>query len=493
VTDPPILLPDDARHDIQGFLTSGYGYLPLTAYFFLRIAEVAAARRWLQALLPSITTAAEWLRPDERAQARLSAVNVCFTAAGLSAYGLADAALCTFPPEFREGMTAPARSRVLGDTDGSGPDRWEFGGPDADPIHALVLVHAKDDSTLEAVCREMRGLLDATAGAIRESVTTNQRGFRPAGDYEPFGFRDGVAQPKILGISGHGVPTGEFILGYVNHYGLIPATPVVPADLDPAAVLAPLDNPYHAGRAARDFGRHGSFVVYRKLKQDVAGFWQFMRHEAGRLGATAETDAMIRLASKCVGRWPSGAPLALAPDRDAPELAAQNEFGYAADPDGLACPIGAHVRRTHPRDDLKPYPPPQSLSMSDAHRLLRRGRVYGRPLDQPAPAAFADDSQERGLHFLCVNASIRSQFEFVQQTWCNNPHFGGLYDNKDPLIGDHGGDGQAKSHMTIPTRAGLERTAALPRFVTVRAGAYFFMPSLRALRFLSRVDGAIGQ
>ena len=155
--------------------------------------------------------------------------------------------------------------------------------------------------------------------------------------------------------------------------------------------------------------------------------------------------------------------------------------------------------------------------MSEAHRLLRRGRTFGPPLfdpmllQQPSTDAarralhdLQDDGQPRGIHFFCVNASISSQFEFVQQTWCNNPRVGGLHDNKDPVIGDHGGDGQPASHMTIPRSSSeppaggrdvprdaavaLERTAALPRFVTVRAGGYLFMPGLTALSFLARQD-----
>ena len=96
--------------------------------------------------------------------------------------------------------------------------------------------------------------------------------------------------------------------------------------------------------------------------------------------------------------------------------------------------------------------------------------------------ALADDGRARGIHFFCINASIRSQFEFVQQTWCNNPRFGGLHDNKDPITGDNDRTDQPSSHMTIP---GRQRTGPLPRFVTVRAGAYLFMPSITALRFLA--------
>jgi hypothetical protein len=164
--------------------------------------------------------------------------------------------------------------------------------------------------------------------------------------------------------------------------------------------------------------------------------------------------------------------------------------------------MGAHVRRTNPRDVIRPNPAQQSLSMSEAHRLIRRGRVYGPPLfdprllEDPGSVAAAgalrdlpDDGRARGTHFLCVNASIRSQFEFVQQTWCNNPHFGGLHDNKDPIAGDAARAGEAPSRMTIPGRPTL-RTEAFPRFVTVKAAAYFFMPGLAALRFLAQMPNA---
>jgi hypothetical protein len=136
--------------------------------------------------------------------------------------------------------------------------------------------------------------------------------------------------------------------------------------------------------------------------------------------------------------------------------------------------------------------------MSEAHRLLRRARVFGRQVVHPSllsdvanggGARTAVDPEDvggaRGIHFFCVNADIRRQFEFVQQTWCNNPRFGGLNDNKDPLIGDNDRADAPPSHMTIPRRPVRIRTAALPRFVTVRAGAYLFMPSLTALRFLA--------
>jgi len=499
----PPAINDAALADIQGFLTSGYGHLAETAYLFVRIADASAARRWIDRLIPEITTSSRWPKSATtgRAIKPASAINIAFTAAGLAACGVPSSVLCTFAPEFREGIATPERSQILGDRDDSDPARWEIGGPATAPIHAIVIVHADSEATLDKVCAAQRARF-AESGGVIEIAGSVQRGHRPSTDREPFGFHDGIAQPAIRGFGPDaGVPTGEFILGYLNHYGLIPPAPVVPLALDPGDVLPIFENDYHVGEGLRDLGRNGSYVVYRKLQQDVAAFWRFMRSEAARLGHD-DAEYIVWLASKCVGRWPSGAPLALAPERDDPAIGKRDAFLYAPDPDGLRCPLGAHVRRSNPRDVLKPYEVPQSQHMTEAHRLLRRGRAYGPPLFDAALlegpsssvaramlASIEDDGVARGIHFVCVNASIRSQFEFVQQTWCNNPRFGGLNDNKDPIIGDHRLDDESPSVMTIPGSKSSLRTSALPRFVTVRGGAYFFMPSLTALQFLAAMGG----
>jgi len=494
----PARLSEDALGDIQGFLTSGYGHLPLATYLFLQFHDRARAQAWLEQLAPSITSSAPWpVAPDGTKIKPWSAVNLALTAAGLAALGLPPRVLCSFPIEFQEDIARPHRSAILGDTDESAPARWEVGGSENPPIHAAVLVHANSPLEMDRVCEAQRRLVQATAGAVSEISSAVQTGYRPESNREPFGFRDGMGQPSIQGLTGKGVPTGEFILGYLNHYGIIAPTPVVDADLDGATILPPLENPYHAHPALRDLGRNGSYVVYRKLQQDVAGFWQFMKREASRARGGEDPAHMVWLASRLVGRWPSGAPIAVTPDTDSPRLGDHDEFLYKDDPDGFACPLGAHVRRVNPRDVIKPYGHEQSLSMSEAHRLLRRGRVFGPPLFDPqvldAPASpggevlrdLRDDGEPRGIHFLCVNASIKSQFEFVQQTWCNNPRFSGLHDNKDPIAGNNGCPGDPPSYMTIPGGPVPLRTAAVPRFVTVKGGAYLFMPSLAALRFLA--------
>jgi Dyp-type peroxidase family len=496
---------DDVLADIQGFITSGYGHLSHAAYLFVQVHDPGQAQRWLGRLAPAITSARPWpIAPDGQKVKPSVTLNIAFSAEGLAAFGLPPEVLCTFSPEFREGMAHPIRSRILGDTEESDPIEWELGGTGKPPIHAVLVVHAASETGLEAACRAQRTLLDDAAGGVVELPGNIQSGYRPDGDHEPFGFHDGISQPSIAGITGDGVPTGEFILGYQNHYQIIPPAPVVPAALDRHAVLPPLANPYHASQQLRDLGINGSYVVYRKLQQDVAGFWQFMKREAVRTTGAEDTGQMIWLASRCVGRWPSGAPLVLAKDADDPRAGDRDDFLYGDDPDGLACPLGAHIRRTNPRDVIKPYANAQSLSMSEAHRLLRRARAFGPALFDPSmlsdPAnmdsrkallELADDGLARGIHFFCINANIRSQFEFVQQTWCNNPRFGGLNDNKDPILGDNARTDQTSSHMIIPRRPVRVRTAALPRFVKVRGGAYLFMPSLTALRFLAASSAGV--
>jgi deferrochelatase/peroxidase EfeB len=492
-------LPQAALDEIQGFITSGYGHLRYSAYLFVHIENPVSARQWLQRVTPLMTTSRPWPVDNNGKPVKPStAINLALTAEGLVACGLPRAALRTFAPEFVEGMASGQRARILGDSGASAAAHWEIGGPNNEALHAVVIVHAQDAATLEATYKGQRALF--TDAGLREVANGLQLGCRPQSECEPFGFRDGIAQPAMRGLDDEGstgVPPGEFVLGYENHYGLIAPTPVVPANLDPQDMLPRLANPYHAGLDLRDFGCNGSYIVYRKLRQDVAGFWRFMRHEAMRISGNADTARMIWLAAKCLGRWPSGAPLALAPHVDDPQLASRDDFLYGNDAKGYGCPLGAHVRRTNPRDMLKPYPAKQSLSMTEAHRILRRGRVFGEPLfdlhilqrkrtpeEEHALLNIADDGQPRGIHFIGINASIKSQFEFIQQGWCNNPRFGGLNENLDPVIAGTAAGGIA-SRMTIPGKPAGIRTAPLQHFVSVSGGAYLFLPAVSALRFLA--------
>jgi Dyp-type peroxidase family len=493
----PVRLLEEALEDVQGFITSAYGHLPFSAYLFVHFHQAPGARQWLSSIADSVTTSARWRTPDGTPRKPSSALNVAFTAPGLASLGVPAPVLCTFPGEFREGMASGRRSHILGDADRSAPEHWQLGGSRTPPVHAMLLLHGASAAAIAGACEAQRSVLEAAGGAVAEIPGSAQEGRRPEDGREPFGFHDGIAQPTILGVAGRGVPTGEFILGYLNHYQLIPPTPVVPAAVDPRGVLPASLNPYHPPNGFRDLGQNGSYIVYRKLHQDVAAFWRAMTGDA-RLQSVEDVSSgaqraglrglataspgptppprppggSVWHASRAVGRWPGGAPVSVAPDADDPAFARHDAFYYSDDPSN-ACPLGAHIRRSNPRDILEPYGVQESLSMTEAHRLLRRGRVFGPPLfdhrllDPPITAASADalarledDGRERGVHFLCVCASISSQFEFVQQTWCINPRFGGLDGQPDPLL----------------------------RFITTMGGAYFFMPGMRALRFLATVE-----
>ena len=448
-------------HDIQGLVARGYGNLPAARFLLLSIGDPGAARRWLGSV--AVT------RGDERPED--AAVNVALTSAGLERLGLDAATLAMFSNEFVAGMTTPHRRRILGDTGSDAPETWDWGGPDG-RIHALLLLYVKDATKLD-------GLDEAPAGfeVVRRLDTSDLDGF------EPFGFRDGVSQPIVEGLSKTGPPetivkAGEFVLGYVNEYGLYTDRPLVN---DGRGVLP--NDPQGSGKA--DLGRNGSYLVVRQLRQDVAAFWQFVDG-----AAEGDPAKRLRLAAKMVGRWPSGAPLVLAPDADVPALAEANDFAYhEQDRRGTRCPVGAHIRRTNPRDSLDPAPgTSRSFEVNRRHRLLRRGREYGPPL-APEDALAGDDGAERGLHFMCLNANIQRQFEFVQHTWLNNPKFAGLYDDSDPITAPSIPNGGT---FTIPTEGVRERVTGVPRFVSVKGGGYFFLPGVAALRYLAGIGGEPG-
>ena len=464
------------RDDIQGLVASGYGHLPHAAYLLFAIDEPVAAGDWLARLVDAVTTA--------RARVERRAVGVALTATGLAAIGVPERVRDGFALEFTTGMTDDAhRRRILGDVGPSAPEGWVWGGPDSRAIDVLLLLFGESEGELEALTEQQ---LEDVHGAklvrrLGASTTT----------FDHFGFRDAISQPFIAGLrSGppaQTIQTGEFLLGYPNEYHQYTDRPLIDAREDPSELL-PDDA---AGSGLRDLGRNGTYLVFRHLSQDVPGFWQWVdKSVTGNGNGTADRgareQARTALASKIVGRWPGGAPLTLSPDRDDPELATAADFGYfRQDRDGLRCPIGAHVRRSHPRDSLDPNPgTADSIKIDKHHRLLRRGRKYGSVLSPEAALATAPGGgDERGLHFICLCASIERQFEFVQHTWVNSPKFDGLYEDPDPLLW---GGSRTFTVQAAPVR---KRYLDLPPFIQTRGGGYFFLPGARALRYLASVAG----
>jgi Dyp-type peroxidase family len=462
--------------DIQGLFARGYGDLRAAVFLLLGIEDAAAARRFVGDAAGGVTTAEA--RPEERA------LNLAFTSSGLARVGLPEGAIEQFSNEFVNGMTTPHRSRILGDLDENAPERWDWGGTAGPQVDLALLLYARDAAALQRLEAEQMSALAAGGLVLRHRLGTSD-----LDDFEPFGFRDGLSQPFIEGLAKVGPPertvrAGEFVLGYPNEYGLYTDRPLLDAASDPASVL-PRD-PEGSGRA--DLGRNGSYLVFRQLQQDVPGFWRYVDSVTRRRDGSSDPQARLRLASKMVGRWPSGAPLTLAPDADDPSLAGENDFGYhELDARGARCPVASHIRRTHPRDSLDPRPGTNdSWEINRRHRILRRGREYGTSLTIDE-ALSGGDTTARGLNFICLNANIQRQFEFISHTWMNNPKFDRLRDDADPLAGPSAPYGGT---FTIPTAGTRERVTGIPRFISVKGGAYFFLPGLAALRYLAGIPSS---
>lgn len=463
-------------HEIQGIVLNGYGHLDHSRFIFLKIADAQAARRWLRGVSDRISSAKRRGREDELPG---SQANIGFTLSGLEKLGVPRATLNEFPREFQMGMASPERSRKLGDVGASAPEGWQFGGPNSAPFDCLLMLYSRDKATLDHVMQRDFGGPLASDG-LEEVIRQNSE---RKGSNEPFGFRDGISQPGIQGSGQKAVPgqtiikAGEFLLGHVDEYGDVTPAPAIASEVDPGGILA--RDSSRSGH--RSFGYNGSFLVFRKLAQDVGGFHRFLDEAACNADGSKNPERAKLLSAKMIGRWPSGAPLTLAPDKDDPRLGASkyhnNAFGFAAsDPNGFACPVGAHIRRANPRDALAfPADPHRSLQIANRHRIIRRGRPY----HDNSPAGGAPP--EQGLLFMAVNATFHRQFEFIQQSWLNNPKFNGLYEERDPLNSVDAGGGM----ITIPAKPVRERIRGLPRFVTVRGGGYFFLPSIRALNFLA--------
>lgn len=460
--------------DIQGLVARGYGKLKAACYVVLQIQDATEAHDWISTLSDKITPAS--IRPSE------TALQIAFTVEGLRKLGLTEEELKSFSRQFWEGMTDATRAQFLGDVEESSPEKWRWGGPDT-PAHVLLLLFSKDQTTLDT---EYAAIAGKWKGVSEVAYLGTHIFDSPL---EHFGFSDGIAQPIIDGLSRTGPPAntlapGEFVLGYKNEYDKIPLSPKVASSRDTSRRLPKID--VENGQEAADLGRNGTYLVFRELEQDVKAFWEFVSKASKELHGTSDHDKRLSVGAKMVGRWPSGAPMTLCPEEDNPDKATHDSFGYREnDAKGLSCPMGAHIRRTNPRDALEGSCE-ESVTVSNRHRILRRGRPYGAPisrtLDVDEILAAEKNHEECGLHFLGINTDISRQFEFIQNTWINNPKFAGLYSDADPLMGNHEGKYGTYTMQSRPVR---KRITGIKRFVEVRGGAYFFLPGLRALRFLS--------
>jgi Dyp-type peroxidase family len=489
--------------DVQGLVRFGFGHLPEACFLLVRVEEAAAARSWLGKV--SITTAETLTNLPE------TALQVAFTRPGLEALGVPSNVIQTFSPEFITGMSAEdGRSRRLGDVGANAPKGWRWGGPDNVP-HLLLMLYARQVEGAKWK-QTVMAMLPASGLSVLQCLDSAVRD-----GYEPFGFRDDISQPqldwnrerKAGGDAqldyGNLVALGEFLLGYPNEYGQYTDRPLVRAEDDPSALLHPV-----AGQPdMHDLGRNGTYLVFRHLRQDVQGFWQFLDKQAN-----ADPEVRQALAEAMVGRTREGAPLVGTTDRAIPGVGPKpedirlNQFTFTSDSGGIRCPFGAHIRRANPRNADLPDGArgllgrlirilgfcresirTDTIASTRFHRLLRRGRKYGTKLTpEQAIRSGQSDGEERGLHFICLNANIGRQFEFVQNAWLMNSKFNGLTDESDALLGNRthiGGGSGANSFSLRKHRGAPRRITGLPQFVTVRGGAYFFLPGIQAVRYFA--------
>jgi deferrochelatase/peroxidase EfeB len=489
-------------NDIQGLVRFAFGKMNEACFYLVRIKDVGAARSWLASA--PVTSARTLVPPPQ------TALQVAFTVDGLRALRVPEESIAGFAPEFLAGMTEESRSRRLGDVGENGPDKWRWGHADCKP-HLVVMMYGQKGKMAECEAEFKRPSWDVAFEVMARLGTDD------LGDVEPFGFVDGISQPAvdwegkrtIKGdqlVYGNLVSLGEFLLGYSNEYNEYTDRPLLDPDSKGALDLLPaLDQPQK-----KDLGRNGTYLVIRTLVQDVRGFWQFADK------ATDSVQERKRLAEKMVGRALDGKPLVPLQNQPiegvGPEEKdrAYNQFTFDSDPVGLKCPLGAHARRANPRNSDFPNPVkgPVShlvqtlgfgrkgvrddlMSSTRFHRLVRRGREYGPGLtEEQALQPPQPNESENGLHFICINANIARQFEFVQSAWLISTKFDGMSEESDPMMGDREPVAGCPEPNTfsIPREGGLrERCSGLPQFITVRGGAYFFLPSLRALRYFASV------
>lgn len=487
--------------DIQGLVRFGYGALSEACFLLLNIRDARAARSWLMSA--PVSAAVELSRPPE------TALQVAFTREGLQALGVADDVLAGFSAEFLSGMAGQeSRSRRLGDVGANSPQYWQWGGAGRVP-HMVAMLYAQPDR-LEAWKQTIQGTQWDLAFHVLDCLpTSNLFGV------EPFGFNDGVSQPtpdwkrqrNLNGDQleyGNILTLGEFLLGYENEYGKYTDRPLLNPDAPPSLLLPFAEDTPNK----RDLGRNGTYLVFRQLRQDVRGFWRFLDRQTG-----SSPQARKNLAESMVGRRMNGDPLLSAVSQPIagldPKTALQNQFTYESDSDGIRCPFGAHIRRANPRNaDLPPgsteligrllhtlgFDNPgyrdDVIASTRFHRLLRRGREYGPGLSPDQAVADGPDTGEHGIHFICIAANILRQFEFVQNAWIMGTKFDALTEESDSLLGNREPIAGCPftNTFSVPQESGVRtRITDLPQFVIVRGGAYFFMPSLSAVRYLAAI------
>ncbi|HSB93745.1 MAG TPA: hypothetical protein VLC28_11520 [Flavitalea sp.] len=483
--------------DIQGYIIRGYAHLQYSRFVILKITGAGSARQWLGTIVDDITPATH---VHDKSKLSNTSLNIAFTSAGLAKLGMEKDNVDSFNLEFREGMVTPHRQRILGDFGASDPAHWNWGNNSDDSTHLVLMIFGRNKETCLDYYEKLKQ--QYTNHGLQEHRRFD--GQTLPKNKEHFGFRDGISQPVIEGSGRQGAATntvkaGEFILGYKNEYKVFPDSPLIVKDQGNTNLL-PADA---AGSGLKDLGKNGSFLVIRQMQQHVDRFWNFMNNKTLNDDGTINELESTRLAAKMMGRWPGGAPLTKFADTDPGNESDDNDFGYAKeDEEGLKCPIGSHLRRCNPRDSFEDDSSKKSVTLSNRHRIIRRARLYGDPF--AGSPLNTTPKGEVGLLFNCFNSDISRQFELIAHTWANSTKTKNLYDDPDPIIGVI--DYNFKDNLADPPRVFRQKVQEVPpqnftiqscpvnktikgleRFVTIRGGAYFFFPSITAIRYLSTI------
>lgn len=502
------------KEDIQGIVVRAYKSLNAARYVLLQIIPGNDSKEYLNGLIENYITPGN-LDGDPKV-----AVNIAFTSSGLENLGLQKDIINSFSREFAEGMSysfydrsnnlIEERRTLLGDIGRNNPANWHWGNDNK--VDCVIMLYAENTQALNA---------------LQSAVFSNKKGVEIIHTMETFetkrniskehfGFRDGISQPLIAGLGSKSedakdkelIKPGEFILGYLNEYDNYSPSPAVP-NCDRSKDLDSI-----IGHQKKNLGKNGTYMVFRQIEQHVEKFWDFLYHNSKEKHAT-QLGAAIKLGSKMIGRWPEGQPIVTCPEGGCPITDnSLNDFNFnELDEYGVNCPLGAHIRRTNPRDQVHTgRGPKDSLAMSKRHRMLRRGRIYGEPLAEKMDIekmlaqikqnkleekkqGSSDTTKEnekvktvRGLHFICMVSDIGRQFEFIQSVWANTSTFGDLCNEVDPMISPRPTKDQPHCHeFTTPQEIVRNRYKNVPEFTTVVGGAYFFMPGIKALKYILKL------
>ncbi|MDT0344225.1 Dyp-type peroxidase [Streptomyces litchfieldiae] len=496
-TAPAPALPLRGSTEIQGDILAGFkkDHVQL---LFLTFGDPELARRWLGRLRHRVAATREVAAFNEAfSRARRNAAGgdphnlnavwraVSFTYSGLAELvggdPIADVPAGTTQWAFREG--AARRADALGDTGPSDPATWLFGAGHNDPVHAVLTVAADRAEDLRAaLAREQEEIATHRLAIAFEQYGATLEGVRRGKEH--FGFKDSISQPGVQGFDEPDPANTEYQLGK-------PGTRIIPA----GEFLIGHATDHRLPAALPDWMVNGSFHVVRRLAQDVPGWWAQIADLLGALkerGAVPPEATSEWLAARMFGRWRSGTPVVKSPDSDLPAhpgAEADNDFGFKDDLDGRITPLFSHLRKANPRDGLKVRPDqPEPLGLKgalDGRRIMRRGVPYGMPFD-PAGGPGNGPDAPRGMVFVCYQADLLEQFEFIQRTWVEGDNFPERPEavGRDAVIGREGAvsfpAGGASSAGNVPL--------TLRQFVRTEGCVYAFAPSLPALKRLAEGD-----